>query len=211
MSANHTVAQGEHLTGIAEKYGFRDFQTIWDHPDNAKLKKARVNPHVLHPGDTLVIPDKAIKNEFRATDKEHRFRVTSKPLMLRIALKDFDNEPIPKMPCVLTVAGTAYNLTSDANGIIETSIPKNAKEGTLNVPDLGIEHPIKIGFLDPLAEDSGWKARLVNLGYYPGAVGDVDDEQMRHAIEEFQCDHKLKVTGELDDGTHSKLKQEHGS
>src|SRR6476661_1080126 len=128
MSANHTVAQGEHLTGIADKYGFRDFLTIWDHPDNAKLKKARVNPHVLHPGDTLVIPDKAIKNEFRATDKEHRFRVASKPLMLRIALKDFDNEPISKMACVLTIDGTAHNLTSDANGIIETPIPKNAKD-----------------------------------------------------------------------------------
>jgi putative peptidoglycan binding protein len=211
MSTNHTVAQGEHLTGIAEKYGFRDFRTIWDHPDNAKLKGERVNPHVLHPGDTLVIPEKMKKNLSGATDKEHRFRVTSKPLMLRIALKDFDNEPIANMPCVLTVAGTTYNLTSAADGIIETRIPKGAREGVLKVPDLDIEHPLKIGFLDPHVENSGWQARLVNLGYYPGAVGDSDDEQMRHAIEEFQCDHALKVTGELDDATRAKLKQAHGS
>jgi hypothetical protein len=199
------------MTGIAQQYGFRDYHTIWDHPDNEQLKQERVDPHVLYPGDTVVIPDKAPRNESRPTDKSHRFRVASKPLKLRIALKDFDNQPITGTACVLTVDGTVYQLTSDGDGITETPIPKGATGGVLKIPDMDIEHPLKIGFLDPLVEDSGWQGRLVNLGYYAGAVGDNDAEQMRYAIEEFQCDHALKVTGELDGATPAKLKQEHGT
>jgi putative peptidoglycan binding protein len=207
----HTVEQGEHLSGVAEKYGFRDFRTIWDYAENAKLKSARGNAHVLYPGDTLVIPEKTPKTLSAETDKHHRYRVAVKPLMLRIALKDYDNEPIATMKCVLTVGGATYNLTTDANGKIETPIPKDAREGMLKVPDLDLELPVKIGYLDPHVEDTGWKARLINLGYYAGAVGDTEDDRMRHAIEEFQCDHKLKVTGALDDATRAKLKQEHGA
>jgi len=211
MSTRHSVAAGEHLTQIAEKYGFRDFKTIWDHPDNAELKQQRADPHVLHPGDSVMIPDKVLRHDARPTDKAHRFRVSSRPLMLRIALTDFDNEPIPDTKCELVVDGVLHRLTSDGKGLIETPIPRSAKEGVLTVPDLGIEHALKIGHLDPVTEDSGWQGRLVNLGYYAGAVGDDDAVQLRHAIEEFQCDHKLPVTGELDGATQAKLLEQHGA
>jgi len=49
----HTVAQGEHLSGIAAKYGFQKVATIWEHPDNAGLKSKRKNPHILLPGDKI--------------------------------------------------------------------------------------------------------------------------------------------------------------
>ena len=55
MSINHIVRQGEHLSQIALNYGFRDYKIIWDHPDNAALKKLRKSPNVLMPGDTLRI------------------------------------------------------------------------------------------------------------------------------------------------------------
>lgn len=210
MGTKHQVSAGEHMTGIAEQYGFKDFRTIWDHPDNEKLKEQRVDPHVLHPGDTVVIPDKTQRKESRPTDKIHRFRVTSKPLKLRIALKDFHNQPIAGAACELTVNGKTLRLTSDASGMIEAPVPKTATEGLLKVPDLDIEFPVKIGHLDPLVEESGWQGRLINLGYYAGEVGDNDQEQLRHAIEEFQCDHALQVTGELDGATQAKLRQEHG-
>ena len=53
----HTVEQGEHLSSIAAKYGFQKVATIWDHPDNAGLKSKRKNPHILLPGDKVVIPE----------------------------------------------------------------------------------------------------------------------------------------------------------
>jgi len=42
----HTVVQGEHLTQIAAKYGFRDYRTIWQHGQNAALNAQRTNPNI---------------------------------------------------------------------------------------------------------------------------------------------------------------------
>lgn len=53
MSAVHVVQPFEHISGIAHRYGFRDSHTIWDHPDNAALKRPREDPHVLLAGDQL--------------------------------------------------------------------------------------------------------------------------------------------------------------
>ena len=48
MAAYHTVVQGEHLSGIAKNYGFSSYKTIWDHAQNAELKKERQNPNLLN-------------------------------------------------------------------------------------------------------------------------------------------------------------------
>ena len=211
MSQNYTVQQGDHIFSIAKKFDFRDYHIIWDHPNNAALKQKRTNPHVLYPGDTVFIPDKNIKTEQIATTQVHRFQIDLDPLKLRIALKDFDNQPIANMPCELDVEGTVYKLTSDGKGLVEKEIPATAQTGSLKVPDLGLEMPLKIGHLDPHDEDPGWQARLINLGYHPGPVGDPDKEQLGYSIEEFQCDHGLTVTGKLDGATKAKLKEVHGS
>jgi len=212
MSGVHTVQQGEHLTRIAFLYGFRDYQTIWSHPENTELKAKRNTPNVLLPGDKLFIPDKTSKTEVRPTGQSHRFQVAGQQLKLRIVLRDFDNQPIAGADCILEVEGQPYNLQTDSKGLIEINIPAGAENGTLKVPDLELEHPIKIGYLDPVEEDSGWEARLVNLGYFPGPAGDpaVDDLRLHYAIEQFQSDFKLAVTGELDDATQAKLVQVHG-
>lgn len=208
----HTVKQGEHLSGLAKKYGFGDYRILWDHPENAALKSKRKNPHVLYPGDSLFIPDKQEKKEACATTKRHRFQVRLPKLMLRIVVKDVDNLPITNTPCELEVEGAVYQLTTDAKGKIETEVPATAESGNLRIPSLDIEVPVKIGHLDPEDEDSGWQARLVNLGYHvdPLDQGEVAQLRLQYAIEEFQHDHKLKVTGILDAATKAKLKEAHG-
>jgi hypothetical protein len=67
MSTNHVIEQGEHLSHLAAQYGFRDYLTIWDHPNNAALKDKRQNPNVLFPGDSVFIPDKEKKSVSRPT------------------------------------------------------------------------------------------------------------------------------------------------
>jgi hypothetical protein len=205
----HTVKQGEHLSGIAQHYGLSFNDTIWNHPNNAALKNKRKLPHVLMPGDQLFIPDKKLKEEPCNTGTVHRFRMAAQELKLRLALTDFDNEPIANTDCELEVEGAIFRLKSDGKGFVEAVIPATAQNGTLRVAALDLECPLKIGHLDPLDEDSGWRARLENLGYYAGG-GDTDAEQLRYAIEEFQCDHKLSITGELDAATQAKLKESHG-
>src|SRR6185503_2681877 len=107
----HTVKQGEHLSGIAEEYGFSNFETIWDDPQNAELKQKRQNPNVLLPGDELFIPAKETKEESGATEKRHRFKWRGRQLQLRLRLLDFDNQPLANTECELHVHGQVHELT----------------------------------------------------------------------------------------------------
>src|SRR3979490_2695044 len=73
MASNYKIKQGEHVSRIAKQFGFADYRTIWDHPNNAALKDLRKNPNVLAPGDQLFIPDKQLRKESRPTGATHRF------------------------------------------------------------------------------------------------------------------------------------------
>ena len=207
---SYTVQEGDQLSGLAAKFGFLDFNTIWNHPSNAELKNKRKDPHILLPGDVLTIPDKQDKSASVATTKVHTFQISNRPLKLRLVIKDFDNQPITGVDCVLVVEGQTFRLKSDGQGMIQATVPPAAVTGQLTIPDLDLDLPVQIGHLDPYDEEPGWRARLINLGYYV-PQGDGDDEQLEHAIEEFQCDHQLPVTGKLDSATRDQLKTQHGS
>src|SRR5881397_3545632 len=116
MSTDHVVQQGEHLSQIAAKYGFRDYKTIWNHPDNAALKKLRQSPNVLLPGDKLRIPDKTQKEESCPTGQMYYYKLTGERLYLHLALKDFDDQPLANTKCELQVEGKTTSLSSDGNG-----------------------------------------------------------------------------------------------
>src|SRR5579863_1672052 len=268
MAGYHIVEQGEHLSSIAKDNGFRDYHTIWDDPHNAQLKKQRVNPNVIFPGDSVFIPDKEQREESRNTTKRHQFVVRKPGLKLRLVLEDLYEKPIANAKCQLIVESEIFDLISDGAGKIEHDIPLKAKTGVLVIDDEqtpanDIQIPLKIGHLDPVDRVSGQKARLNTLGYFAGEIdaqGDAEDqdqsapadndleneqsasdesdakneqpasaeasandeqvasggkddekkEQFRSAIEEFQCDHDLKVDGLCGPVTQAKLKQVHG-
>ena len=207
---SHTVQPGEHLSRIAAQYGFFDQRTIWDHPQNAALKALRDSPNVLNPGDVLFIPDKIAKTEGRPTGQTHVFQVPADKLLLRISVHDFDNQPIAGEACELEVEGQVYKISTDGSGAIQQEIPKTAEKGTLRVPGLGMELPLRIGYLNPADQESGWQARLVNLGYLAGMAPDSSEDDLDTAIEELQCDYKVQLTGTADDATQQKLKELHG-
>jgi hypothetical protein len=215
MGTPHTVQQGEHVSQIAKHYGFRDFRTVWEHPENAALRKLRQNPNVLLPGDVIQIPAKEPGRISVPSGATHRFQVGARPLILRLALRDFGNEPLVNTQCTLQVDGRSIPLTTDAKGHIEAPIAATTTEATLlfrdpTVPfDLSV--PIKVGHLDPVTEPSGQKARLSNLGYITRPLEEVDATVLAHAIQEFQCDFGLPVNGQCDARTQAKLKELHGS
>jgi N-acetylmuramoyl-L-alanine amidase len=92
--------------------------------------------------------------------------------------------------------------------MIEQQIPMTATGGMLTIQDMEI--PLEIGHLDPIEEVTGWQARLNNLGYYTGPIGEADEEQVRLGVEEFQCDNGLSVDGVCGQNTQNKLKEVHG-
>jgi N-acetylmuramoyl-L-alanine amidase len=215
VSTNHTVVQGEHLSGIAKKYGFSSYKTIWDHGQNAELKKKRQNPNVVFPGDRLFIPDKIEKIEPRSTEAKHRFELKMEKLKLRLVLEDQYEKPISNASCELHIENEIRHVTSDGKGKIEQDIPPSAERARLiirsketSLDDLIL--PINIGHLDPVDETTGQQARLANLGYYTGLIDGKENDEFRLAVEEFQCDHNLFVDGKCGGQTQAKLQDIHG-
>jgi hypothetical protein len=217
MSETYTVKQGDFLGKIAAKYGFANPMTIWDDPQNAKLKQNRKNPNVLFPGDQLFIPDKKGKQESGSTETRLKFELKAAKLMLRLILEDAYSKPIANAKCELAIDGEVFKLVSNDKGKIEKEIPAKAEKGSLTIKDSVSPIndqviPIQIGHLDPVNEMSGQKARLNNLGYFAGPL-DADEEALfRSAVEEFQCEHmgKSAVDGKCGPKTQEKLLAVHG-
>ena len=217
--AIHTVVQGEYLSGIAKMHGFSSYKVIWDHAQNAELKKQRQNPNVIFPGDQLFIPDKGTKQESGNTEQRHRFVLKTEKLKLRLVLEDFHEKPIVDAPCELRIEDETFPMTTDGQGRIEKDIEPGAHDASLTIKDpqtpiSEILMPIKIGDLDPVDKESGQKSRLNALGYFAGPLEGKSEEENKamflSAVEEFQCDHGLVVDGKCGPNTQAKLKQVHG-
>jgi hypothetical protein len=208
MPSNYVVRQGDCLSSIASRFGFKP-QTIWDYPDNAELKQKRENGNILLAGDTIVIPDLRVREEARNTDARHTFKKLGTPEKLHLVIRDERDEPRAGLRYVLTVDGHTREGTTGDDGSVNESIDPGAKAGELRIFDNEIEeyYQLQLGHLDPLTEESGIRMRLTNLGI---DCGDTDDS-LRQAIMDFQRQRDLDVTGEVDDDTRGKLKEVYGS
>jgi hypothetical protein len=68
-----------------------------------------------------------------------------------------------------------------------------------------------IGHLNPIDVESGERARLNNMGYFAGYSSNVDEKQLKWAVEEFQCENEVKpVDGVYDGRTQAKLQKTYG-
>jgi hypothetical protein len=220
MSDIHTVEQGEYLASIAKDYGFSDWHTIYDHPENADLKKQRPNPNVLLPGDELFIPDKQLKDESCPTEKKTRFKLNVPKAWLKIVVKDSEGKPLSDQPYTLTVATLNCKGTTDGAGSLQQKIPIGIEIGQLSLDNLGLIWTLKIGHLDPVHDEdedsaiiSGLQARLNNLGYHCGPVDGDLGPQTVDALKRFQESvlGRTDSTGEPDKETRDALRSRHGS
>ncbi len=207
MSKSYTVVQGDHISRIAEKFHFFDHTIIWDHANNADLRNKRGNRHVLFPGDVVFIPDKTERKETRPTTKVHKFRVKRDKLYLLASVAPQRDDPPANPVLKLKVEAAEKTQNGDTTAM---RIGRADTEGQLTYDVLNVDVRLKVGYLDPVEEVTGQQARLNNLGYGAGPVGEVDDERFRSAVEEFQCDNSLPVTGVVDADTRNKLKELHG-
>ena len=208
MSFDYWAKQGDHMSKIAKAFGFSDYRRIWDDPGNSSLRNLRDNPHVLMPGDDVLIPARELRIESRAVDQRYPFRAKSRPLRIQIVVKNYDFILQANTPGQLRIELDLADITTDGAGLIKKDIARDDEDGTLFFNRS--ERPLKIGHLDPVTEVTGQRARLNNLGYRAGPVDEPHPEQFRSAVEEFQCDHKLAVDGNCGPVTQGKLKTIHG-
>jgi hypothetical protein len=206
----HVVEQGECVASIAANYRL-EWQTIWDAPENAQLKRTRKNPNVLCPDDILVIPDKNIREENCDTDLVHRF-VLKVPLQtLRVRLLDEFGHPRSGIKYELVWhKGKSLKGVTNKDGDLQANIPPTLMEARLLVGPEQREIHLSIGGLDPHTEISGIQARLSNLGFDTGPVDGVMGPRTEQALRDFQDQYNLTVTGRPDESTCEKLKNVHG-
>lgn len=216
MATNHSVSQGECLSSIANQYGFSSYRTIYDHPNNADLKRKRPNPNVIYPGDTLYIPDKELKEASKPTDQKHKFKLKKETVVLRLVVKNDEDHPYANMRYQLKVDDQIFNGNTGGDGKIEQRIPADARAGELAIFPTGGEtqnaiaiFTLELGELDPVEEATGIQARLNNLGFDCGAVDGIIGPLTQEALRSFQQKHGLNVTGDVDTGTRNKLRQMH--
>jgi hypothetical protein len=203
MPVNHTVAQGDCLSNIADRFGFLP-QTLWSLPDNADLKRTRQDPNVLFPGDVVFVPDKRLRVEARGTDQQHVFKRKGVPAKMRVRLTD-DGQPRANVAYQLEIDGVWSTGFSSADGLIEHGIPPGAKRGKLLIGSGTTKdiHEFAFGTVDPISTESGVRGRLKDLGYG-------GDENLREAVMAFQMKEELEATGEIDAGTRNRLQEKFG-
>src|SRR5215831_7209611 len=133
MTIEHVVQPFEHISGIALRYGFRDYRTIWNHPANATLRSRRDDPHVLLAGDRVAIPERSERNENRATGRRHTFVLPAKPLRLNVHLLDESGVAVSDLPATLSAAGVSTEQKIGRDGRLTLTIPADAAQGRLLV------------------------------------------------------------------------------
>ncbi|HKA89475.1 MAG TPA: peptidoglycan-binding protein [Haliangiales bacterium] len=209
---SHTVERGECFSSIARQYGFADYHTLYDHPQNAPLKKRRPNPNMLLPGDEVFIPEHEVKNVDIPTDQPKKFVVKVAEAKLRVVVKDDQEKPAASKKYKLS-GQIAKEGTTDGSGQIEIDIPPDLDSLELQVwvkpdPEPPRTFRLLVGQLGPVEEVQGVQARLANLGLYRGKI-DGNAKSIERALLFFQKQNKLKESGEIDDATRKKLTEVH--
>jgi len=204
--STYVVQPGDHVSGIALQNGFDDYTVVWSHAKNADLSGKRDVSHALNEGDEVYIPELKSTPVNKPTGIKHKFTIKLSPLKLRVKLLGTDMKPIKNAAC--TLGGTA--LTSDGDGVVEIPVDKLATSSTLTVD--GTDQAMSIGRLNTVDDttQAGWKARLFNLGFLIDPTVPDGDGELLFALQDFQAEHKLDVSGTFDDATKSKLKDVHG-
>ena len=207
----HIIQEGDCLSSLAEQHGF-DWQTLWDYPPNAALKRARPDPNVLAPGDVLQIPDRTLGTYSGGTGQRHIFRRKGTPAKLSLRLVDQKGRPRANLRYVLTIDGSRRSGTTGGDGKIEEFITASAQSAQLEIqtPERTERYELPLGHVDPVANERGVIHRLCNLGYDCGGETNIG-EHTSAALRAFQRRCQLQDTGEADDTTRQRLVQEHGS
>lgn len=222
MAHLHTIKRGETLLSIADHYGFADWKTIWEHPNNGPLTQRRADPQRLVPGDDLHIPDKGERWVKVATNQKHVFELRSPQSHLKVALEDRFGDPYARRPYKVLFDDKVIEGRTDERGLVEVALPCTPEQSVVvQLPENDIEWLVELGTLYPVVEEdvTGAQAVLQNLGFLGETAADACtgllDAATGEAIVAFQRRYRVLTgrdasrnpapSGKLDAETRKKL------
>lgn len=211
MPKQYIVREGDSISSIAFENGFYP-NTIWEHPENARLRQERTVGTCLKEGDVVFIPDLQRKTVSKSTEAEHVFRVKGTPEKMKIRFLDEKSEPRSGRRYVISIDGSLREGKTDGDGFVSEYIPPASVNVKLTIFEDGFEdeYNLKVGYLAPITEISGVLTRLSHLGY-PVAGEEESEGQMQNSLVEFQKDYGLDPSGKLDLPTRNKIKEVYGA
>jgi len=184
--------------------------------DNASVeidKNASVKGAAVALGKPADPADKPADESSKQADEKDQ-KPETKPLSLRLI--DPKLEPYKEKNYVLVVAGERFEGKTDGDGKIAHDVRKEAEMGSLILwpsdypTGERVTWKLRIEAEPPGADVPGALLRLRNLGYYLGPLVTSIDDNLRSALVQFQRDHEIDGTGELDGPTLAKLSEVHG-
>lgn len=210
-----TIAPGDWLGAIAERYGVADPETIWNAPANAGLRATRKTPDFLMVGDELEIPEQAgdgievlVEGTTRVTLVRRRTLAT---LRVRVAGIEGLLAAFGPVDYVLEAgAARVEGRIERADALLEIQLSRDVTAATLWL--MGRRMPeIAVGGLGPIEEPRGAYQRLVNLGFVadpdsPAAGSESAVDPLAAAVAAFQRSRGTAPTGVLDDATREALR-----
>ena len=126
MSTTYIVEDNDDMVLIALKHGFRNWKTLYEHPENKKLREKRPDPFSLYKGDEVFIPDKEPQKFTCETDKKHQFTLMMPKVPINLYLEDGDQEPYAEVKYEIWIESEKVNredLKTDDKGLLSTEVP----------------------------------------------------------------------------------------
>ncbi len=206
----HLAAAGDCVLSIAARFGVSP-AAIWDHPDNAELRRGRSDATILAPGDVVTVPLPRPAEFDGSAEIRHPFVLERPKTRLRLRMLDGRGDPRADLAYSLTVAGSTLVGTTTSGGFLEEWIPARAESATLIIegPAGPETYPLRLGGLDPGTDLRTARQRLTNLGLYRGSLDGEEDDTTRIALLAFQQRAGLEPTGRLDAETLAALRDQH--
>ncbi len=205
----HTIQQGETLFLLAAKHGLSDWKVILDHYDNRAYKRRYPDPGVLPPGVRIIIPNKKLAQKPSAVDQLHQFQLQPPTAWMRVAVRDWQGNPLANKTCKLEVSGgETFEGALDATGVLSRRVAVTAKKAKLTVNFTDSKTRVwnlVFGWKDPISTISGVQARLDNLGFSCGVADGILNSRTKAAIKAFRTVTGLAVNEKIDQPLRDKL------
>lgn len=204
----YVVRQGDYLAKLAFVHGF-DADAVWNDPKNDEIRALRKDHNILSPGDVIYLPLQPKEGLPIQKGVVNRYVAKVPKVAVRLVLRDADGQPLAGEPYVVEGLGGPVQDETGPNGVVSLSASVLERELVIVLTNRGIRIPVHVGDLDPIAEMSGVRMRLVHLGYLEHAEQE-DDDALRRALAAFQRARGIEVTGAADAATLDALREAHG-